>query len=703
MSAPYVPPPLPFGWSEHLSPTGQPYYFNVNTKESTYVRPLPPPMAQPVVKKKKEKPLVKTPIPGTDWLRVKTTEGNIFYSHKIKKESIWHVPDEIKEAVEALEKQEREEKEKEAEATASADVHREIDRIKNEVADAVKRKAEEPVPVDEIVISKKAKIEDESDDENEPEEDWEKEGGSTTRCRGGGGKETGRGRGKAIERGRRGRKPEAAGCQAYHAESSGFIGRGGKSIVQGKEKDINPLHPWDVALPKFVSDPRYVLLQSVSARREAFDEYCRDRAREIRQANLKKEKEALDPKEEFERFLKEEVKSTRTSWSDFRRIWKKDRRFYGWGRDDREREKSFGNGFFVDFEQEKRAAALKAETDFFALLKERGVGKEGSIWKEVKRDLTDDPRYDAVGSSSLREELFNTFLKGKTTGTAAAVEESSKANDAEQTEESYEEQQKKRRERAQQAVKEREEKVRADLVRVEAEIGRSRQLGDREEGEMLFKSMLTDAIRDPQVTWDAVVPMLSVDPRFRNSPLSVNMQINLFHAHIAHLRAKHVTGLNALFEAHAPSLATTFDSLPLESLLSAIPVTKLGLDIRSLEHEFEKWQRERTTASRTAFDEMLAENSFVEFWGKLKKIGGEGVDGGVKADEGENEDEGEGGGGKVDMKVLAKGVDVEEVEKVLKNDKRYIMFDHVPDQRERWIRTYLSQLSAPQMSVHIPK
>lgn len=41
------------------------------------------------------------------------------------------------------------------------------------------------------------------------------------------------------------------------------------------------------------------------------------------------------------------------------------------------------------------------------------------------------------------------------------------------------------------------------------------------------------------------------------------------------------------------------------------------------------------------------------------------VDGGVKADETE-EDEGEGGGGKVDMKVLAKNVDVTEMEKVLK-------------------------------------
>ena len=104
---------------------------------------------------------------------------------------------------------------------------------------------------------------------------------------------------------------------------------------------MNPLLPWDKSLPLFVSDHRYVLLPSVAARREAFDEYCRERVRELKQSNIKKEKETLTPKEEFEKLLAEEVKSTRTSWTDFRRAWKKDRKFYGWGRDDREREKHF--------------------------------------------------------------------------------------------------------------------------------------------------------------------------------------------------------------------------------------------------------------------------------------------------------------------------------------------------------------------------
>lgn len=105
--------------------------------------------------------------------------------------------------------------------------------------------------------------------------------------------------------------------------------------------------------------------------------------------------------------------------------------------------------------------------------------------------------------------------------------------------------------------------------------------------------------------------------------------------------------------------------MPLQSLLSSLLVTKLGFDARKLEREYNFWQRERTNESRQAFDEMLGENAFVEFWGRLGKIGGEGVEGGVAAED-LGEDEGEGGGGKVDMKALAKNVDLKEMERVLK-------------------------------------
>nr|GAT59404.1 predicted protein [Mycena chlorophos] len=652
--------PLPYGWTEHISPNGQPYYYNVNTKESTYARPLPPPSA-PAPKQKKERPLVKTPIPGTEWIRVRTTEGNVFYSHKVNKQSVWVVPAEIKDAVEELERQE---------AQAPPDIAMEIDRVKNEVAEAVKRKAEDTLPT----MSKKSKTEaeNESDEEEEEEEEWQKEAAAQL----------------AAEAEQEKRRVEEEKRKAQEAKAEEQRLRADLSIEEARamfktllrEKDINPLHPWDIALPKFVNDPRYVLLASVSARREAFDEYCRERSRELRQETVKKE--TLDPKEEFERFLQAEVKSTRTSWSDFRRTWKKDRRFYGWGRDDREREKKFKE-WIRELGEKKRAAAQKAEADFFALLREHNAGQDGPAWKDVKKGLVNDPRYDAVGSSSLREELFNTFLKGTTTTSQAQL--STPAASAPVTEESYEDQQRRRKERAQQAVQERENKVRADMERVESDIGRTREVGQKEEGEVLFKTMLVDAVRDAQVTWQLVIPLLSADPRFQTSRLPQKMQIALFQAHVDHLRAKHMDALHALFETNAPKLTSTFDSLPLESMLTSMPVT-----------------RERTTNCRKAFDEMLAENAFIEFWGKLRKIGGEGVDGGVKADdEGRAEDEGEAGGGKVDMKTLASKVDVGEIERVLKNDKRYEMFAHIPEQRTQWIRLYLSELPPPKFSVHI--
>ncbi|TFY72957.1 hypothetical protein EVG20_g20 [Dentipellis fragilis] len=697
---PNVPPPLPPGWSEHLGPNGQPYYYNAQTTESTYVRPLPAfPVAAPApAPKKKEKPQTKIPIPGTDWLRVKTNQGNVFYTHKVKKESVWTVPDEIKDAVEALEVKEAEELQKASEAKqgeaarrAEEERRREIERIRAEVSDAVKRKAEEDVPLEEVVVSKKARVEDVEEDEDESEEEeWQKEAAAQLAAEA----EEERQIREAEEKRAKEAEQEEKRQEQERAQQLNMPDRVDLSIEEGKalfktllrEKNVNPLHPWDTSLPLFISDPRYVLLPSVSARKEAFDEYCRDRARELRQNQVKKEKE--DPKQEFEHLLTEQVTSTRTSWNEFRRTWKKDRRFYGWGRDDREREKSFRN-FIKELGEKKRVAAQKAEAGFFSLLRERIPTTTGAAWKDVKRKVFDDVRYEAVGSSSLREELYNTFVKAQASEKGPPSNPEPSASNV-SPEENEADKERARRERKERAVKEREEKVRAERGRVTADINKSKMGLNMEEGELQFKTLLTDAIRDPQTTWDSALPELQIDPRFTNSPLHKNRQIALFHAHIGQLRSKHLDNLHALFESHAPTLAASFSSLPVDSILSSLPATRLGFRADDLEHEFNKWQRERTADARKAFDEMLQENSFVEFWGRLKQIGGEGAEGGVKRDDTVDEDEGEAGGGNVDMKALAKNVDITYMEKVLKNDKRYIMFDHVPEQRERWLRDYLS-------------
>ncbi|TFK55688.1 hypothetical protein OE88DRAFT_1731350 [Heliocybe sulcata] len=722
-----APPPLPPGWTEHVGPGGQPYYFNSLTKESTYVRPLPAfpsapmhmqaiiPGVQPA--KKKEKPAKKVLIPGTEWLRVSTTEGNVFYTHKVEKRSVWTVPEEIREAVEALEKEEVDSLNRASpDSKENEEVMREVKRVKKEAQEAAKRKAEEAVPVDEVVITKKAKVEeaeededDEEEEEESEEEEWQREAAAQLAAEA----EEEEKRRKEEEEDRKKAEAEEEAERAKLAASMPQLSMPDKvdlSIDEAKalfktllrEKDINPLVPWDTALPQFVSDPRYVLLPSVSARREAFDDYCRDRARELRESQVKKEKELADPKEAFDKLLREEVKSTRTSWSDFRRTWKKDRRFWGWGRDDREREKRFRE-YMKELGEKKRAAAQKAEADFFALLKESGRAKPDSDWKEVKKHLHNDPRYDAVGSSSLRVELFKTFLKAQGGAEGSEKKETleNKKEDVKE-EKSPEEKEREKREKKERAVRERQEKVQVEKSRLEQDINRSKMGLSMEEGDREFRTMLVDAIRDPQMTWEQALPQLKTDPRFTRSPLPYNQQLHLFHSHIGRIRAKHLDNLHGSFASHSPSLSTSFSDLPVDSLLSSLPATRLGYSSKDLQHEYEKWQRERNSEARAAFDAMLHENAFVEFWGRLKNIGGEGVEGGVKADEGE-EGEGEGGGGTADMKALARTIDIREIEKVLKNDKRYLMFDHVPEQREKWVRDHLSGLSAPKLSVHVPE
>lgn len=721
------PPPLPSGWTEHVGPGGQRYYYHASSQQSTYIRPLPPfstfsttPAVAEAGRKKKERPLIKTPIPGTEWLRVKTTEGNTFYTHKGRKESHWVVPEEIRDAVEALEHAELHGEEQtqlqqqhlnvsEAELIRQ-EQHTEVERVKAELAGTAKRKPEEPTPLEEVIITKRPRTEELKESDDEEAEDEHGAGEEEQRREAAAHLVVEAGENEMKEASPASVGDEEAGVKKVKEKPQLNIpDRVDLSLEEAKalfktllrEKDINPLHPWDTSLPMFVSDPRYVLLPSVSARREAFDEYCRDRARELRQQAVKKERAEASPKDEFERLLAEEVKSTRCSWSDFRRAWKKDRRFYGWGRDDREREKRFKE-FLRELGERKHAAAEKAETDFFSLLRESGLTQPGTLWKDIKRELSHDPRYDAVRSSSLREELFNTFMKVRS-GSLTDDKSGSIKDDKEvsrTTEGKDEDSQLRKLERKQRAIKEREEKVRVERGRVEAEIGRSRVDLNKEEGEREFRTLLTDAIRDPQLTWHAACQELQADPRFIHSVLSGDQQLRIFHAHMNQLRAKHLSNLHALFESHTPSLATVFSMLPVESLSRASPVTKLGLDVVDLEGEFEKWQRERTHEARKAFDDMLSENAFVDFWGRLGKLGGEGIDGGVKADD-LGEDEGEGFGGTVDMKALAKNVDLDDIVKVLKNDRRYIVFDHVPEQRERWIRNYLASLQPPKLSFHV--
>jgi len=216
--------------------------------------------------------------------------------------------------------------------------------------------------------------------------------------------------------------------------------------------------------------------------------------------------------------------------------------------------------------------------------------------------------------------------------------------------------------------------------------------------------------------------MFNQHTRFSSSPLPATHKRSLFRRQIAHLREKYLAALHALFLSHSPSLSSKFSDLTPEqraSLDSSLPAQKLGFRVygsraSSMRREWEAWLSKRTTDARAEFQKLLEENSFVEFWGKVGKLedaneddrrlvvpGEEDLEmsemgGGPAGNTGDDTSE-----GKLDLKTLAKSITEKEIERVLKNDQRYRAFDHVPEQRMRWVKDYLSSLSALGRLVHV--
>ena len=135
---------------------------------------------------------------------------------------------------------------------------------------------------------------------------------------------------------------------------------------------------------------------------------------------------------------------------------------------------------------EKRAAAQKAEKDFFTLLRENNAN-EKSAWKDFKRKISSDPRYGAVGSSSLREELFSTFLKVNTGNSSTSQPTTSSSHSPEKNAEEYPGEAERKKEKRERALREREQRVKADLSKFEAQIERSRAGLNKEEDERDFR------------------------------------------------------------------------------------------------------------------------------------------------------------------------------------------------------------------------
>ncbi|CEH14239.1 Transcription factor CA150 [Ceraceosorus bombacis] len=745
--------PLPAGWTEHVSPTGQPYWYNASTRTSTYHRPAPPggyagpppplqtsssvqdtstnAVAQqpPVVeKKKKEKPKVKQPIPGTEgWIKVITTHDNVFYSHPESARSEWTVPDEIKDAVRAMDEREEEERraqeerrrkaEEEAREAEENAAHEERERI--EAQQRVQReeeqrsRKEQEAKEKELRDAGKRKRGEELDDEDEDV----------------GGVDADELLAAPADEGAYNPPP-----QLSHEESKALFMLMLTSL-NGTPNEINPMAPWDKELVKFVHLNDYGRLTSLRDRQDAFNEWCKLRLREKRKAgpsgatkpstvasdeteqitanasasthtvNNGHARERQEPNgalETYRALLQSSVTSTRTKWEDFRKKHKKERSFFAFGRNDAEREKEFKK-WLRELGERKRAAAEKAEEDFVHLLEarlnraEQGLSSTSDpqqcseAWSKAKRQpgLDTDARYEAVASSSRRADLFVKWVRG---------ELSNAGREKGQTKESEESATKKRD--AATALREREDRVRRERAKMEQQNQRTIQATSHEESVVAFSQLLVDAVTNPHTSWSSAQFDLASDGRFRSQTLQQREKEDLFRAHLDKLQSRKLAALHCVFEKHAPQLNTAKRiALPLVRDDEDMEKGGLGEWLNEEEHRglrleemFERWNDQRHNDARRDFDKMLKESSFISFWGALRAQRQRMIAAGQDTDATDAADEDD------DVPSLLKmagSVDLEEVHATLQNDARYRAFDFVPEKRDAWMRSYLQQMDVP--------
>ncbi|KAL9084956.1 MAG: hypothetical protein Q9165_007822 [Trypethelium subeluteriae] len=222
-------PPLPAGWTEHKAPTGHPYYYNLETKKSTYTRPV----AEPIVTstpdtlpsayeqafasapqfnpfphaaqgplfqnghanafqartngqqfrrgrdQPADRPKSKQDIPGcAPWVLVKTKLGRRFVHNPDSGESFWKFPQEVMKHVIEMDRREREGRERREKEEQSKDEEEDeeaVARAELEAAEATHREdqaTERPqAPAEEGGDSEEYEEVEVTDDEAENEDD----------------------------------------------------------------------------------------------------------------------------------------------------------------------------------------------------------------------------------------------------------------------------------------------------------------------------------------------------------------------------------------------------------------------------------------------------------------------------------------------------------------------------------------------------
>jgi transcription elongation regulator 1 len=203
----------------------------------------------------------------------------------------------------------------------------------------------------------------------------------------------------------------------------------------------------------------------------------------------------------------------------------------------------------------------------------------------------------------------------------------------------------------------------------------------RDESIREFQTLLVDLVRTHETTWELKRPDLQKDPRFHGPGLEDKDRESLFKEHLDDIYQKRLKSYHQLLDQHV-QLDTTW--LEIQSIIKEDSRSaRLSKNENLLEELFDKYLIQRIELAKKEFKELLRENQFVEYRSRM-----------VKLSEDDATDE------TGTRKEKARALSLEEIHDVLKEDKRYLVFNSMPDVRNELITDYLNSMEAPKMTVH---
>ncbi|KAI1727342.1 FF domain-containing protein [Ditylenchus destructor] len=399
-----------------------------------------------------------------------------------------------------------------------------------------------------------------------------------------------------------------------------------------EEKKVSAGCTWEKELSKLVFDQRYLLLSALE-RKAAFEAYVKERAEADRAERKKKAKEA---KEQFKTLLDEAELHGKSTFTSFSSKYGKDPRFKAV---DKMRDRE---DYFKDYAKEEFKEMLSKISDLH----------QKSKWSSVKKTIDTEERYKNKHlDSSLREQLFRDYV-----ATLPAPE----LSDGEEDDRKAEKGEKPSAEEI--ALEDRKREVEEELGEHLKERNKEHERHKVQEHELNFKALLADLIKTMDMSWHDARKLLRKDTdRYEScSMLDKGVKEKLYDEHVAALERKRREMFYQLLNEHD---TITFNSKWREArkIIDADEkLSKLCQSERKTERDYREWQERRHHEVLEDFEALLRETKIITY--KSQKM--------IHENEQHLKD------------ILA----------ILENDKRYLILNESPEERERILEDYLTDL-----------